>query len=289
MKTRLNCPELIVPILTGLAICLASALPARSQTWATNGPLQVARWNHTATLLSNNTVLIAGGEVVNAVIDGNYTFADTNAAELYNPLSGTSSLIAPMQDYRYQHRATLLPNGRVLISGGGGDASSEEYDPSSGTWIHFASMNDERLVPVAVLLTNGQVLAAGGYDDNTGQELSSAELYNPTNQTWTNTASMPAVQSGHAGRGSALPMAPCSCAAEVGRAVDGIYFQTNAAIYYPASGTWTNTLQVTCTRRARGSRPHFCPMEKSSLKAAPGIIRPKSMIPLPGPGHWSLP
>jgi len=203
----------------------------QAQTWSTNAPLNAARWAHTATLLTNGTVLIAGGIIYN--MNGN--FANTNACELYNPATGISSLTAPMQDYRNSHRATLLTNGQVLISGGGGDATSEIYDPPSGTWINLASMNAERTVHTATLLQNGKVLAAGGFDDNTAVDLSSAELYDPNSGTWSITASMP-----YAADTLAAVLLTNGTVLVCGGSFNS-YGVTNAAIFYPASQTWTNT------------------------------------------------
>jgi uncharacterized repeat protein (TIGR03803 family) len=81
---------------------------------------------------------------------------------------------------RAGHVATLLPNGQVLVVGGGN--SAEIYDPNAGTWTLVASMNDGRSYPSATLLPNGQVLVLGGDPGQT-----SAELYDPTNDTWTYT------------------------------------------------------------------------------------------------------
>jgi len=217
--------------LTLLALKLALVSQTQAQTWATNSPLNVARWAHAAASLTNGTVLIAGGTIYN--MNGN--FADTNACELYNPMSGASSLAAPMQSYRHSHRATLLANGQVLITGGGGNATSELYDPAGGTWINLASMNDERLVHTATLLPSGQVLAAGGYDDSNGQELSSAELYDPDSGTWTNTASM-----SYAADTLAAVLLTNGLVLVCG-GYDGGNSMTNAVLYNPVSQTWTNT------------------------------------------------
>jgi uncharacterized repeat protein (TIGR03803 family) len=195
--------------------------------------LKVARWAHTATSLTNGTVLIAGGIIYNT----NGVSADTNACELYDPASGTSSLTDPMQRSRHSHRSTLLANGQVLITGGGGDASSEVYDPAGGTWINSASMSDERIVHTATLLPNGQVLAAAGYDDNNGVDLSSAELYDPDTGTWTNTASMPYAADTLAAvlltNGKVLV-----CGGYDGTKAE---YLTNAVLYNPVSHTWANT------------------------------------------------
>src|SRR5579862_6035977 len=150
LKTILFC---ILPVLNFICVWRAGA-----QGWVTNSPLIAQRWSHTATLLTNGTVLIAGGVIYNT----NGNFANTNEYEIYDPAAGSPTLSGTMNDSRDSHAATLLPNGQVLISGGGGDATSETYDPASDTWINFVSMNDERQDLVTVLLPNGKVLAAGG-------------------------------------------------------------------------------------------------------------------------------
>ena len=67
-----------------------------------------ARDAHTATLLSNGEVLVAGGQ------DGNQVLS---SAELYDPRTSRWMVIAPMHDARYEHTATLLRDGTVLVTG----------------------------------------------------------------------------------------------------------------------------------------------------------------------------
>ena len=63
---------------------------------------------------------------------------------------------------RYDHRATLLSSGKVLVTGGSGDTSAELYDPATGTWTDTGSMSTERILHTATLLPSGKVLVAGG-------------------------------------------------------------------------------------------------------------------------------
>src|SRR5678815_804943 len=88
-----------------IAIRYASAAP-----WVNTGPLNLARNSHTATLLPNGQVLVAGG-ILN-------TGGTTNSVELYDPATGSCKLTGPMILPRRNHTATLLLNGKVLVTGG---------------------------------------------------------------------------------------------------------------------------------------------------------------------------
>lgn len=160
---------------------------ASTGTFATvTGGLQVARYSHTATILQDGTVLIAGGQITPTPPSTN---PFTNTAEIYNPLTGTFTLLANGLNFaRSQHTATLLGDGSVLIAGGMSQSGSptvqaEIYDPAEQTFTAVGSSNVARLAHTATLLPNGQVLIASGLDN-------SAELYNPAKQTFTITGSL---------------------------------------------------------------------------------------------------
>jgi Galactose oxidase, central domain len=166
-----------------------------SGTWTATGSLATARGEHTATLLPNGKVLVAGGE------DFVYGFGSILAsAELYDSASGTWTSTGSLATARYGHTATLLPDGKVLVTGGSGGgssvlASAELYDPASGTWTATGSLGAARFDHTATLLPSDKVLVAGGV--NSSGFLVSAELYDPASGTWTATGSLAAARDGH--------------------------------------------------------------------------------------------
>lgn len=144
--------------------------------------MRYARVAHTATLLTDGRVLIAGGRGDSV----------TATAELYDPVRKQFVMTASLQVARYKHTAGLLPDGRVLIAGGSDERdwhgllnSAEIYDPHTGRFSSAASLNDGRfkLPDDAAQIGSGQLLIAGGskrveiYDSRTGKFLiASGEL-----------------------------------------------------------------------------------------------------------------
>jgi len=120
------------------------------------GSLATARYFHTATLLPNGKVLVAGGAI---------GYTPLASAELYDPATGTWTATESLHTARFFHTATLLPNGKVLVAGGAGNgylASAELYDPATETWTATGSLHTARDLHTATLLPNGKVLVAGG-------------------------------------------------------------------------------------------------------------------------------
>ena len=148
--------------------------------------------NRTATLLPNGMVLLTGGQPVEADFDTGYPAVNT--AELYDSLGAVFRSTGNMITSRYMHTATLLTDGRVLITGGagysnsglflGGLATAELYDSSTGTFTATGSMATRRAGASATLLNDGRVLISGGSQLQPGSAgaaggLSSAEIYTP--------------------------------------------------------------------------------------------------------------
>lgn len=133
-------------------------------TFAAAARLGVERCFHTATLLTDGKVLLAGGHA-------------GVGAELYDPATGSTTPAGSMVNGRFSHGATLLSDGKVLLAGGtdhtlAATASAELFDPSTGTFAATGSMSTARSAPRSVILPGGAVLVVGG---NTSAP--DAELY----------------------------------------------------------------------------------------------------------------
>jgi hypothetical protein len=147
--------------------------------FAPTGPLAVGRQGHTATLLSDGRVLIAGGCYGYPAPSGH------SSVEAYDPATGRFSAVGALTAERYSHSATLLASGRVLVAGGVGNRqleldSTELFDPTSNTFAAAGSMSAPRAGHFATGLADGRVLILGGVAADT-----TADLYDPATGAFT--------------------------------------------------------------------------------------------------------
>jgi hypothetical protein len=235
-------PVCLILFLGAGVVLVAEPCQARSAGFENTGNLAQARAFHTATLLFDGRVLVAGGETTG-------TFASAiGSAELYHAASRSWSATGSMINGRTYHTATRLLDGKVLVAGGqnslGDLASAELYNPATGIWTPTGSLNIPRRWHTATLLPNGKVLVAGGLQFGSGASYSvhsSAELYDPVTGIWTLTGSLGTARGTH----TATLLSSGKVLVAGGRprfsGQNGNPRITTAELYDPDTGIWTPT------------------------------------------------
>jgi hypothetical protein len=213
----------------GLGLLLASPGNAADLQVEPTGAMIQPRINHTATLLPDGKVLVAGGSGDDGILA---------TAELYDPATGNWNSTGSLAEARRFHTATLLQNGLVLVVGGW-DANfnplktAELYDPVTETWTPTGELHVPTFFHTATLLPDGRVLVAGGYGGHSIEALTRAELYDPVTGTWSVTADMLTAHSHHTAtlllNGEVLV---------VGNTENG---SKHTELYDPATESWTST------------------------------------------------
>lgn len=207
------------------------------------GNMTTARGSHTATLLGDGTVLVAGGfngEVI-------------SSAEIYNPANGRFTETATMTTPRFLHTATLLPDGGVLVAGGrscegaaclanSASHTTEVYDPGRRQFFATGNLGEARTLHTATLLQDGRVLIAGGRscsgDCEGSTTLQDASIYDPATGEFAAGGNMSTPRAGQ--KSIALPDGDVFVygGADCSRRF-GCRFFSNGDLFQPASDNFT--------------------------------------------------
>ncbi len=250
--------DTVATAITGSSKSIEVSTSTNLHGFHATGDMGTERAAHTATLLQNGKVLIAGG----------FNNTDVLAtAELFDPATGTFTPTGAMTTPRFSHTATLLANGKVLVTGGSpnlgdlathnsrtvnllangkvlvtggsdnsGDlATAELFDPATGTFTATGAMSEPRSEHTATLLANGTVLLAGGAAGN------AAELFDPATGSFTATGEL--TLGGRWGSTATL-LKDGTVLIAGGRDSEDVFdaFPLNdAELFNPATGTFTAT------------------------------------------------
>ncbi|WP_309896748.1 kelch repeat-containing protein [Archangium sp.] len=181
-------------------------------SWSLAGATSQKRSYNTATLLLSNKVLVVGGQNLNGA---------QKTVDLYDPDpapgSASWSPATRLIEHRHSHTAVRLASGKVLVAGGsagGALKTTELYDPTTdtciagtcsvGTWKAGPSMQTARYGHTATELPNGKILVVGGKVGGqkaplpvTSEFTATAELYDPSNDTWTSAGTLASARGYH--------------------------------------------------------------------------------------------
>ncbi len=169
----------------------AEAWDPLTGSFSSAGELTEGRYAHTATLLADGRVLVAGGS------DNSYGVTGLASAEIWDPATESFSPAGPLLQSRGRHSATLLADGRVLVVGGvvvENDAerflaSAEIWDPATESFSPAGSLDAARVVHTATLLPDGRVLVVGGANPD-GASPASAEIWDPATESFSPAGSL---------------------------------------------------------------------------------------------------
>lgn len=230
-----------------------------TDTWTATGALQTRRALHSATLLADGRVLVAGGRTCTgpppATCD--FTFR-TATAELYDPATGTWAPTGSLNALRHTTSATVLADGRVLVPAGFSapdphdtDRTADVYDPAAGTWSLTGDLNRSRARQGAMTLPDGTALVGPGSRSTTfGPPFvatinDTTEVYDPATDTWQLTVGKPLLPGRFNFQQAVLPNGRALVAGGFGGPAGAEAPTRSAEVYDPASRTWASAGTMT--------------------------------------------
>ena len=213
----------------GSALDIAEVYDPSSGKWTVTDNLNTARYLHTATLLPNGKVLVAGGLGKGGMNDA------LASAELYDPGTRSWRVTGGLSRTLFNHVAVALSNEQVLVTGGQCNgiilSSAESYNVSNETWAQAGNLPEVLNGHTATLLPDDQVLVIGGA--NNDRTLTNVEFYHPSTHTWETTNSLDSVRFLHTAtllpNGEILLVGGCYAAGSP------TYVLASAELYTPAA------------------------------------------------------
>lgn len=222
-------------------------------SWTAVGKMGEPRLGHSLTALPDGRVLVAGGTGGTAPAgQGGQTVRPVGSAEVFDPRTRRWTAAGRMMVPRFEHTASLLPDGRVLLAGGlgrsGGQtvpvASAELYDPRTGAFSRAGEMASPRTDHAAATLRDGRVLVSGG--DRRTTPLGSAEVFDPRGATWSRAPSLTRARRGHS---ATLLNDGTVLVAGGERFVEGARSSLSSTERFdPRRGAWRNAGEMSCAR-----------------------------------------
>ena len=166
------------------------------------------------------------------------------------PVSVETASLGAMLHSRVYHSATLLPDGRVLVTGGMDEAftplrTSEVFDPETNQWTEAGEMTESRTEHSAALLEDGRVIVTGGLNEKL-KIIGTTEIFDPETGRWSEFEGMRTVRRGHFTL--PLPDGRVAVVGGVGQTLGGLGILANISavgallsteIYDPKTDSWT--------------------------------------------------
>lgn len=166
------------------------------------GDMTQGRTQHTASLLGDGRVLIAGGSVD---VNG-FGLFPSKTAEIYDPATQSFSPAGDMPKEAAFHTASVLLDGTVLVVGGEGNTCSDApglaiFDPASNSFSACVSLPERRAEHTATTLNDGRVLITGGRDSCDFSDIpaayATAVVFDPATASYSPEKFMREPRSGH--------------------------------------------------------------------------------------------
>lgn len=243
----------------GDVLASAEVFDPATGEWQATGDMAQPRLGHTLTRLADGRVLATGGasgQRPEGTEDVQGQVIPTVTAEVFDPASGEWTAAGELLAPRFQHTATRLADGRVLLAGGQSIAdgevapadSTELYDPATGAFSRSAAMEVARSDHAAVSLPDDRVLVVGG---DLGERVTGrAEVFDFGQGSWQGVASLSRERRRHA----ATVLDDGSVLVSGGEVVQG-GARTSLAVaerYDPQADEWAPAGEMACPRSRHG-------------------------------------